>query len=291
MSRWSCTPAASSLPMARRGRRSTPRRRWIRDKPRQSGQADAVSMDVIRFGLGLRALRMRRGWTQVHLAALAGVSPSVIVRIERGRADRVPVHTLARVAARLDARIDVRLLWRGEGLDRLLDARHAALVDRTIALLEAEAWEVAAEVTFDVRGERGSIDVLAFHRPTGSVLVIEVKSVVPDIQSMLAGIDRKSRLADTIGSARGWRATSISRVLVLPDDRTARRRVDAHAATFRTTFPARTVEVRRWIRSPVGVVSGVLFLTDRHQAVTRHRVSPRTQAGLSVKRRESATKS
>ena len=223
----------------------------------------------------MRALRMRRGWTQVQLGDLAGVSPSVIGRIERGRADRVPVHTLARVAARLDARIDVRLLWRGEGLDRLLDARHAGLVDVTIALLEAEAWEVAAEVTFDIRGERGSIDVLAFHRSTGAVLMIEVKSVVPDIQSMLAAIDRKGRLAGQVGAARGWQATSISRLLVLPGDRTARRRVDAHAATFRATFPARTVEVRRWIRSPVGAVSGVLFVTDRHQAVTRHRVSPR----------------
>lgn len=232
-------------------------------------------MDVIRFGLGMRALRMRRGWTQAHLAALAGVSPSVIGRIERGRADRVAVHTLVRVAARLDARVDIRLLWHGEGLDRLLDARHAGLVDRAIAILDAGAWEVAAEVTFEVRGERGSIDVLAFHRATGSLLVIEVKSVVPDIQSMLAGIDRKSRLAVDSGRARGWQATSVSRLLLLPDDRTARRRIDAHSATFQRSFPARTVEVRRWIRSPAGAISGIVFLTNDHKEVTRHRVSVR----------------
>jgi transcriptional regulator with XRE-family HTH domain len=232
-------------------------------------------MDVVRFGLGVRALRMRRGWTQVRLAGLTGVSPSVIVRIERGRADRVTLHTLHRVAATLDARIDVRLLWHGEGLDRLLDARHASLVERMIATLDAAGWDTAAEVTFDIRGQRGSIDVLAFHRPASSLLVVEVKSVVPDIQSMLAAIDRKARLADGIGRARGWPSTTVSRVLVLPDDRTARRRLDSHAATFRSTFPARTVEVRRWIRSPVGTVSGVLFVSDRHHAVTRHRVSAR----------------
>jgi len=230
-------------------------------------------MDVIRFGLGMRALRMRRGWTQVQLGGLAGVSPSVIGRIERGRADRVPVNVLVRVASKLDGRIDVRLQWQGEGLDRLLDARHANLVDQIIALLDAQSWEVAAEVTFDIRHERGSIDVLALHRSTGSILMIEVKSVVPDIQSMLAAIDRKSRLAGQVGAARGWQATSISRLLVLPAERTARRRIDAHKATFRSAFPARTIEVRRWIRAPAGPLSGVLFVAERHQAVTRHRVS------------------
>jgi transcriptional regulator with XRE-family HTH domain len=232
-------------------------------------------MDVIRFGLGLRALRMRRRWTQAHLAAAAGVSRSVICRIERGRADRVAVHTLVRVAAKLDARVDIRLLWRGEGLDRLLDARHAGLVDRVIAILDAAGWEVAAEVTFDVRGERGSIDVLAFHRATGSLLMIEVKSVVPDIQALLSGIDRKGRLAGEVGRARGWQSTSISRVLLLPDDRTTRRRVESHAATFQSALPARTVEVRRWIGRPSGPIGGILFATDDRHMGTRHRVSGR----------------
>jgi len=235
-------------------------------------------MDVLRFGLGLRALRMRKRWTQAHLAAAAGVSRSVICRIERGRADRVAVHTLVRVAANLDARVDIRLLWRGEGLDRLLDARHAGLVDRVIVILDMAEWEVAAEVTFDVRGERGSIDVLAFQRATGSLLMIEVKSVVPDIQALLSGIDRKGRLAGEVGRARGWRPTSVSRLLVLPDDRTTRRRVAAHPATFRSALPARTVEVRRWIGRPVGPISGIVFVADDRQVGTRHRASARTKA-------------
>jgi transcriptional regulator with XRE-family HTH domain len=230
-------------------------------------------MDVIRFGLGMRALRIRKGWTQRHLGSLVRISSSVISRIERGRADRVAVHALVRVAARLDARVDVRLLWRGEGLDRLLDARHASLVDRMMSILESAGWDATAEATFDVRGQRGSIDILAFHPSTGSVLVIEVKSVVPDLQAMLSGLDRKTRLARELAGTRGWRATSVSRVLVLPDDRTARRRVDRHAATFRKTLPARTAEVRRWIRRPAEPMSGILFLADAPQVHTRHRVS------------------
>jgi hypothetical protein len=180
---------------------------------------------------------------------------------------------LVRVAAALGARVDVRLLWQGEGLDRLLDAGHADLVERTVELLGSSAWQVATEVSFNLRGERGSIDILAFHPATGSLLVIEVKSVVPDMQAMLAGVDRKGRLARDIARERGWQVTSVTRLLVLPDDRTARRRVERHAATFRTALPARTVDVRRWIQRPAGSMDGVLFLSDAHHTSARHRVA------------------
>lgn len=169
-------------------------------------------MEAIRFGLGVRALRHRRHWTQAELAGRTGVSRSVIGRIERGQADRVAVHTLMRVTAELGARVDVRLLWHGEGLDRLLDARHATLVDRTLDLLVRQAWTVATEVSFNLRGERGSIDILAFHLPTGSLLVVEVKSVVPDMQAMLVALDRKGRLGGEIARGRGWQSTSARRV-------------------------------------------------------------------------------
>ena len=232
-------------------------------------------MDVVRFGLGMRALRRRRGWTQERLAARAGVSRTAIWRIERGHADRVVVHVLVRVTAELGARMDVRLLWQGEGLDRLLDAAHAELVDRTLQLLSAHGWLVATEVSFNVRGERGSIDVLAFHAASGSLLVIEVKSVVPDMQSMLHGIDRKGRIARDLAWERGWPASTVTRVLVLPEDRTARRRVERHVATFRAALPGHTIEIRRWIGRPIGTADGVLFLSDAHHTSARHRVAGR----------------
>src|SRR4249919_3662882 len=113
-------------------------------------------MDVVRFGLGVRALRRRRGMTQRQVAMRAGCSRAVIWRIERGNADRVAVRTLVEVAGALGARIDLRLLWHGEGLDRLLDARHARLVEIVLALLDSNDWDTATEVSFNIRGERGS---------------------------------------------------------------------------------------------------------------------------------------
>lgn len=177
-----------------------------------------------------------------------------------------------RVAAAMGASISVKLLWHGEGLDRLLDAAHADLTDRVLRLLQEAGWDVATEVSFNVRGERGSIDILAFHQPTGSLLIIEIKSVVPDLQALLGTLDRKARIAADIARHRGWRVTTVSRLVILPSDRTARRRVERNGTTFATALPSRTAAVRRWLQDPIGVLAGLLFLSNAPHAVTRHRV-------------------
>jgi transcriptional regulator with XRE-family HTH domain len=163
-------------------------------------------MDLVRFGRGIRALRMRRRWRQVDLAAPARVSQTVIARIERGAGGTVPPRKLEMVAAALGARIDLRLSYNGEALDRLLDSAHARLVEYLAALLRRCGWEVVIEATFWIRGERGSVDLLAWHPGRQVVPIVEVKSVVPDVQSMLAAIDRKRRLGLLIARERGWNA-------------------------------------------------------------------------------------
>lgn len=233
-------------------------------------------MDPVRFGLAIRALRRRRGWTQAQLGQRCGLSQSAISRTEQGEGDHQTIATLTRVAEALAARVRLTILAHGEDLDRLLDARHAALVDQIAALLRGLGWVVVPEATFSVYGERGSIDLLAFHPASGCLLVIEVKSTVPDVQATLSGIDRKARLAPRLARERGWNVSSVSRWLVLPNDRTARRRLHEHEATFRAALPGRTVEMRRWAAQPRGSVAGVVFAANMPGAVTRHRIRPRT---------------
>ena len=133
------------------------------------------------------------------------------------------------VAIALGASTDLLMRWRGEGLDRLLDEAHARLVEVVVRRLRSLGWEVAVEVSFSRGGERGSIDVLAFHPAERALVVIEVKSVTPDLQAMLVGIDRKARLGAAIARDRGWFPNRVARILVLWNTRTNRRRVEAHA--------------------------------------------------------------
>jgi transcriptional regulator with XRE-family HTH domain len=241
-------------------------------------------VDEIAFGRGFKALRLKRRLRQDDVAAESGVSRGVIARIESGRASTVTVETLEKVARPLGARVVCRLTWQGEGLDHLLDADHAAIVEQVVQILRDLGWLVATEVSFNVFGERGSIDVLAFHPVARTLLVIEVKSVVPDVQATLVTLDRKERLALEIARKRGWDAIAVAKLLVIRDDRTARRRVEQHAATFGNAFPDRVARIRAWLRAPEPrrPLRGLWFLSNESHAVARQRVrgaQPRPERG------------
>ncbi|HEY5630183.1 MAG TPA: helix-turn-helix domain-containing protein [Candidatus Limnocylindrales bacterium] len=162
-------------------------------------------MDSARLGQAIRALRRRRGWTQQRLGEESGTSQGAVSRCERGDAHTLTGRTIAKIVEALGARATVSVHWHGEELDRLLDAAHAGMVDAVVRLLRSRGWDVAPEVTFSVYGERGSIDVLAFPSATGALLVIEVKSAVPDMQAMLSTLDRKGapRAQDREGAGMG----------------------------------------------------------------------------------------
>lgn len=138
-----------------------------------------------RVGQAIRALRRRRGWRQLDLGAIAGVSQSLVSLIERGHVGRVSVRTLQSVAAAVDAEFVAELRWRGGSLDRLLDERHAALVGAVVRELGHLGWRVEVEVSFSHVGERGSIEILAYHAATGSLLMIEIKTQLTSLEETL----------------------------------------------------------------------------------------------------------
>jgi transcriptional regulator with XRE-family HTH domain len=243
------------------------------DKQPERQPRHPAAMDALRFGHQVRALRRRRGWRQEDLAAASGVSQAAVSRLELGQIRGLSLRSLTAVTDALGATLDLRLRWNGEALDRLLDEGHAAAVEQTARLLIGWHWEVSTEVTFAIYGERGSVDILARHQLTGVLLVVEVKTVVPDLQSMLAAHDRKARLAPAIARERSWPAGPVARLLVIVASRTARRRVAEHHATFATTYAKSSPAMRAWLRHPGrDPVAGLLFVPNTRHAVARHRI-------------------
>ncbi len=201
-------------------------------------------------------------------------------------AERVRVGDLQRMAEALGADLGVRLRWHGEELDRLLDQAHAELVDAMLALLGRLGWDTAVEVSFSKWGERGSLDILAVHPRSGLILVVEVKSVIPDAQSMLFALDRKTRLAPEIARDRGWACHRTARLLVVAESSTSRRRVAALDQTFRVAFPQTGRSVRQWLREPSGPMSGLLFL----RYAPGGRTNTRTGGVQRVRKRDTRTR-
>lgn len=217
-------------------------------------------MDDRRVGLIIRALRRRRGWRQSDLAAAADVSQQLVSAVERGHISTIAHGTLRKIFGELDARCEIDVRWRGGHLDRMLDEGHARLIDATIALLIEMGWLWAVEVTYSIFGEHGSVDVLAFHPATGSLLVIEVKTELTSIEETLRRHDAKVRLAARIArDQRKWQSTSTSRLLVLPESTTARDQLARHARILDSVMPSQNVAVRRWLAAPSGSIQGRLF--------------------------------
>src|SRR6476659_572203 len=98
-------------------------------------------MDRFRFGRAVRAFRQRRRWRLEDLADRAGLSRSVVDRIELGESGRVALEDLENVARTLDGLLGLDFRWRGEQLDRLIDERHTAIVDRTVAIYRGAQWD------------------------------------------------------------------------------------------------------------------------------------------------------
>jgi transcriptional regulator with XRE-family HTH domain len=224
-------------------------------------------MDGIRIGRRLRALRHHHGWRQEDVGRRSGTSQDAVSRAERGRIEVMPVARLRALAAALDADLVITLRWRGGDLDRLLDEGHAAVCGAVASLLSPLGWEVHPEVTFSVYGERGSIDLLAWHAPTRTLLVIEVKTELTSVEETLRRHDTKVRLARGIAVERyGWRPLQVGRLLVLPDTRTNRRRVGRHDGLLLPVYPLRSGALRAWLRQPSRANAGLAFVSMTHLA-------------------------
>lgn len=220
-------------------------------------------MDDQGVGIAFRAARLRKGWTQQELGARCGLSHGLISLIERGHLDSVSLRAVRRVARELDILVVLRLRSRGGDVDRLVNAGHAALHEELARYLDMlPDWLHAPEVSFSVFGERGVIDILAFHPPTGSLLVIELKTELVSFENLLMTMDVRLRHAERIARERGWKPTSASAWVVVAESKPNRRRVAQHRALLRSALPQDGRQMRGWLRRPVGTIHALSFWSN-----------------------------
>jgi transcriptional regulator with XRE-family HTH domain len=215
-----------------------------------------------RFGAVVRFLRIRRGWRQADLAARAGVSQSTVSRIERGHLATLTLDAIRAVASVLDMRVDVIGRWRGGDLDRLLGLGHSAMHESVARHLETRAgWRFASEVSFSNFGERGVIDLIAWHGPTRSLLVIELKTEFVDMNELIGTLDRKQRNAAQIARERGWLVdpSSVSVWVIVADTSTNRQRAIDHRTMLGAAYPRDGRSMRGWLREPAGAIRCLSF--------------------------------
>jgi hypothetical protein len=191
------------------------------------------------------------------------VSRWTVGRIEHGRLEAVSLAALRAVARELEIDLDFALRWRGAELDRQLGAGHDALRAVAVDLLgRPGGWVVAPEVTFSIWGERGAVDIVAWHEAYRSVLVVEIKTEIVDAGRLVAQVDRYRRLAPEIGRARGWVPVRVAALVIVADTRTNRRRLAEHRVVLRAAFPDDGRGLVGWLRQPDRPLSALTFMTD-----------------------------
>jgi transcriptional regulator with XRE-family HTH domain len=234
----------------------------------------------------VRAARVKRGWRQRDLARGVHVSDSTVSRVERGHLDGVSLGTLRKIALVLDIRVEPLPRSRSANIDRLVNALHAELAESVVRWLEMfGGWVVRPEVSFSRFGERGIIDLLAWHPGRRALLVIELKTAIVDVGELLGTLDRKLRNAWEIARGLGWDPATVACVLIVAEGPTNRRRVEAHAATFRASLPDRIVQFRRWLRDPASELRALVFFADRHQGQVVQRFDHRQRVTVANRRR------
>jgi transcriptional regulator with XRE-family HTH domain len=216
-------------------------------------------MRDLHVGRAIRTMRVRRRWRQQDLAMRAGISRSTVSRAECGDVDALTIATLRRICDPLEIVVDLRARGRGADLDRAVNARHSALhesVARSL-LRWSPGWEMAHEVSFNVYGERGVIDLVLWHPGRRALLIIELKTELIDEGDLLATTDRRRRLAREIVAERRWRPQTVSTWVIVARSRTTERRLAAHRTVLRSAFPSGERQIRALLRDPVGAVNAL----------------------------------
>ena len=231
-------------------------------------------MDDQRIGAAVRRLRIDRRLRQVDLGALAGVPRTAVVAVEAGRLEEVSFGHVRKVAKALGGRFEGQFLWRGGELDRLLNRGHAHMHEALLRWLsEFRGWIALPEVSFSIDGERGVVDVVAWHAGTRSLLLIELKTRIVDISDLMATMDIRRRVAYRIAAAHGWDPATVSIWVVVAPARTNERVLAEHKTVLRAKFPADGRSMRRWLAAPDGPVSGLSFLPQVRVGDLRREIS------------------
>lgn len=208
----------------------------------------------------LRSLRRRMRWSQRQLAERLDISQQWLSDIERGNLGGCSVGLLERWATALGGTLvlDVRVA----GPRPMVDRRHAALQNRLADGLRRDGWLVGVEPSFNHYGDRGRIDILAYHPARRVLLVVEIKTEVHDVQDLIGRLDVKCRVARGMATERGWEPVAVVPGIVLREDRTSRRRIAEHPALF-ARFRLRARAARAWLRKPKGPIPpGLLLFED-----------------------------
>lgn len=216
----------------------------------------------------------------MDLAKGARVSQRAVSRVERGLLEELSFGMLDRIAGAVDVTLRVEGRWHGGLGERLVDAEHSAIVQAIAAILRGAGWVIVAEYTFNHYGDRGSVDLVAWHEASRTLLLVEVKSRITNLQDLFARFATKLRIVpNLLAGERGWKPQAVGRLIALPGTTGNRSIVASHRDLFDASYPARAREINRWLQDPTSDLGGVWFIPPSRHAAGKRALRVRRTGG------------
>lgn len=191
------------------------------------------------FGRACRGARIGLDVTQDELAAAVGVTRGYIARIEGGRVN-VSVAVMEKIGEALGLGLQLvasQPVFLGQS--RPHDVVHAHCAGFISRRLRAAGWQVEAELDVSAGRVHGWVDLVAFHRSSRRLLVIEIKTRLDDLGAMQRQIGWYERHAPDGVGRFGWTPRFSTTWLVCLSSAEVDDRLVAHRAVMDRDFPNR----------------------------------------------------
>jgi len=227
---------------------------------------------------------MGLGLSQSVLATKAGLARSYIAAIEQGRANP-SLDVIVRLASALGLELDLALrspVIIGDRRQRdAVHARCSGYVDRRF---HGAGWVTAREVAIVDGRWRGWIDLLAFEPRTGTLIVIEIKTVIDDVGALERQVGWYERWARRLARDRGWRPSRVVTWLLVLSSAQNQQTVTQNRDVFDASFPVRAPSMQALLEDPgASWPSGrALALIDPARRRRTWLVRPRIDGGCSA---------
>jgi putative transcriptional regulator len=228
--------------------------------------------------------RLALGLTQSAVAAKVGVARSYVAGIEHGRANP-SLDVIVRLAGALGLELD--LILRSPvivGDRRQRDAVHARCSGYVDRRLRGAGWRTAREVAIVDGRWRGWIDLLAFDPRTGTLLVIEIKTVIDDLGALERQVGWYEKVARRVSLDRGWRPRRIVTCLLVLSSEQNELAMTQNRDVFDRAFGVDVAAMQALVDDPASAWPGGRGLAVIDPARRRRvwLVRPRTRGGRSV---------
>jgi transcriptional regulator with XRE-family HTH domain len=199
---------------------------------------------VLQVGATIKDLRRQIGWSQRALAARSNVSQSLISDVENGQLPSLTFATVTRLLEAMGGRlvVDVTRPFLGDR-ERQRDAAHIRCVTYAARQLERRNWSVATEVEIGSDRSRGWVDVIAFHSPTRTQLVIEIKTELHDVGAIERSLRWYERESWTVARRLGHRPQVVVPCLLVLATEANDARIRDNRAAFDRTYPVRAQQL------------------------------------------------